>query len=90
MYLTNHIVCTTKYGIAALFALYGSVMIWLGAITCFVNGLGELKLQSVFLTIGAIIDVAFTYILARATNNESFEQIIHPVIISFYLRFCDS
>ena len=72
---------SVNYGIAALFALYGSVMIWSGAITCFVNGLGELKLQSVFLTIGAIIDVEFTYILARATN--SYAAIVAANICAF-------
>ena len=60
-----------NYGIAALFALYGSVMIWSGSITCFANGLGELKLQSIFLTIGAVIDVVLTYVLAHATNSYS-------------------
>ena len=70
-----------NYGIAALFALYGSVMIWSGSITCFVNGLGELKLQSIFLTIGAIIDVAFTYILAQATN--SYAAIVAANICAF-------
>lgn len=57
------------YRIAALFALYGSVMIWSSSITCFVNGLGELKLQSIFLTLGAIIDIVLSYILARATGS---------------------
>lgn len=60
---------SVNYGIAALFALYGSVMIWSSSITCFVNGLGELKLQSIFLTIGAIIDVGLTYVFAHATNS---------------------
>lgn len=58
-----------NYGIAVIFAIYGSVMIWSSAITCFVNGLGELKLQSIFLTLGAIIDIVLTYFLARATNS---------------------
>ena len=70
-----------NYGIAVLFALYGSVMIWSGSITCFVNGLGELKLQSIFLTIGAIIDVALTYILAQATN--SYAAIVAANICAF-------
>lgn len=60
---------SVNYGIAVLFALYGSIMIWVSSITCFVNGLSELKLQSIFLTIGAVIDVALTYILARITNS---------------------
>lgn len=60
---------SVNYGVAVLFAVYGSIMIWSGAITCFVNGLGELKLQSIFITIGAIIDVVLTYILARATDS---------------------
>lgn len=58
-----------NYRIAIIFALYGSVMIWSSSITCFANGLGELKLQSIFLTLGAVIDVVLTYILARITNS---------------------
>ena len=57
------------YRIALIFAMFGSVMIWSSTITCFVNGLGELKLQSIFLTVGAIIDVLFTYIFAKVTNS---------------------
>lgn len=58
-----------NYGIAVVFAIYGSVMIWSSVITCFVNGLGELKLQSIFLTLGAVIDIILTYCLAKATNS---------------------
>lgn len=58
-----------NYELATIFALYGSVIIWSGSITCFVNGLGKLELQSIFITIGAVIDVAMTYILARATGS---------------------
>lgn len=58
-----------NYRIAIIFALYGSVMIWSSSITCFANGLGELKLQSIFLTLGAVIDVVLTYILAQITNS---------------------
>ncbi len=58
-----------NYFIALCFAVYGALMIWSSSITCFVNGLGELKLQSVFLTLGAVIDVVLTYILAQITGS---------------------
>lgn len=70
-----------NYEIALLFALYGAIMIWAGSITCFVNGLGELKLQSIFTTIGAIIDVVLTYILARITG--SYAAIVAANICAF-------
>lgn len=60
---------TVNYGIAIIFAIFGSVMIWSSSITCFVNGLGELKIQSVFLTVGAVVDVVLTYYLAKWTNS---------------------
>lgn len=58
-----------NYGIAIIFALFGSVMIWSSSITCFVNGLGELRIQSLFLTVGAVIDVVLTYYFAKWTNS---------------------
>ena len=58
-----------NYMNAFIFAVFGAVMIWSSSITCFVNGLGELKLQAIFLTIGAVIDIPLTYVLAKITNN---------------------
>lgn len=70
-----------NYGVAVIFAVYGSIMIWSSAITCFVNGLGELKLQSIFLTMGAVIDVALTYYLSMIIN--SYVAIVIANIIAF-------
>ncbi len=58
-----------NYLYAAVFAMYGGVMIWSNSITCFVNGLGELKLQFVLLTFGAIIDIPVTYYLCQKTGS---------------------
>lgn len=60
---------SVNYLNAFVFAIFGAVMIWSSSITCFVNGLGELKLQAIFLTIGAIIDIPLTYVFAKATNS---------------------
>lgn len=57
------------YMTAFIFAAFGAVMIWSSSITCFANGLGELKLQTILLTIGAIIDIPLTYVLAKLTNS---------------------
>ncbi len=72
---------TVNYGIALLFALFGSMLIWSSTITCFVNGLGELKLQSIFLTLGAIIDIVATYFLSKELN--SFVAIVIANILAY-------
>lgn len=66
---------------ALLFAVYGGVLIWSNTITCFVNGLGELKLQSIFLTLGAAIDILMTYVLAHLTH--SYHAIVFANIAAF-------
>lgn len=58
-----------NYSTAIVFAVFGSVMIWSTAITCFVNGLGKLKIQVVFLTWGALIDIPLTYMFAKITAS---------------------
>lgn len=72
---------SVNYGTALIFAIFGAVMIWSSSITCFVNGLGELKLQAIFLTIGAIIDIPLTYVFSKITN--SYTSVCMANIIAF-------
>lgn len=54
---------------ASIFAIYGSVVAWSNIVTCFANGLNELRLQTVFLTLGAVINIPIAYVLAQFTNS---------------------
>lgn len=72
---------SVNYWTALIFATFGAIMIWSSSITCFVNGLGDLKLQAIFLTIGAAIDIPLTYIFAKITN--SYTSVCLANIIAF-------
>lgn len=52
-----------------LFALYGSLSMWSYIVTCFANGLNELRLQTVLLTFGAIINIPLACIFSQVTGN---------------------
>lgn len=58
-----------NYFYAAIFATSGSLMIWSSIITCFSNGLCELRIQTIFLTVGAILNIPMAYLFARLTNS---------------------
>ncbi len=70
-----------NYVYATLFAVYGAITIWSSTITCFVNGLGELKLQSIFLTFGALIDILLTYVFVKMTG--SYISVLLANVIAF-------
>lgn len=44
-------------------AIYGAILAWSAVVTQFGNGLGELKLQTIFLTIGACSNIPLAYFL---------------------------
>lgn len=54
---------------AFIFATYGSLMVLSGVVTCFANGLGELKCQTIFLTLGAILNIPLAFFLAQILGN---------------------
>lgn len=51
------------------FALYGSLVVWSYVVTCFANGLNELRLQTILLTFGAVINIPIACVLARLTDS---------------------
>lgn len=69
------------YSVALLFAIFGSVVIWSTTISSFVNGLGELRLQFIFLTLGAVINIPLTYVLVQVTR--SYIAIVIANIVAF-------
>ncbi len=58
-----------NYFYAAVFAISGSIFIWNGVLSSIANGFGELKTQSIFLTIGAIIKIPIAWILVMAFDS---------------------
>ena len=54
---------------ALAFALYGSLVVWSYIVTCFANGLNELRLQTILLTFGAVINIPIACVLARLTDS---------------------
>lgn len=74
-----------NYYYAIIFAIYGSLFIWATVIANMSNGLGELKIQMIFLTIGALGNIPLAFIGAKMFN--SYIAIVIANIISL-APFC--
>ena len=72
-----------NYVYAIAFALSGSILIWNGVLSSIANGFGELKIQSIFFTIGAIIKIPIAWILVMVF--ESWISVIVANIIAMSL-----
>ena len=71
---------TVNYGIAAIFALSGTVMSLRTILANYSNGLCELKIQTVFMTIGAVVNIPLAYIFSHISG--SYISIVLANIIS--------
>ncbi|MBV7508973.1 polysaccharide biosynthesis C-terminal domain-containing protein [Bacillus sp. sid0103] len=58
-----------NYLYATVFALSGSIFIWNGVLSSIANGIGELKTQSVYFTIGAIIKIPIAWTLVMIFDS---------------------
>ncbi|MHB8097551.1 MAG: lipopolysaccharide biosynthesis protein, partial [Erysipelotrichaceae bacterium] len=58
-----------NYSIALVFATFGGLYIWHSAITSVVNGIGKLKIQIIFLTLGGLLNIPVAYILFSISQN---------------------
>lgn len=65
----GHKAIQVNYFYAIAFAMYGSMIIWNGVISSIANGCGELKTQSIFFTIGALIKIPIAWILVGVLNS---------------------
>lgn len=54
---------------AFIFALSGSLFIWHSTITSIVNGIGKLKIQLIFLTIGGLANIPVAYLIFYITGS---------------------
>lgn len=73
-----------NYLYAVIFALSGSIFIWNGVISSIANGLGELKAQTIFFTIGAIIKIPIAWILVMACDSWIGVVIANIIAMSLY------
>lgn len=76
---------SVNYGIASIFALCGTVMGLRTILANYSNGLCELKVQMIFMTIGAVINIPLAYIFSRISG--SYISIVVANIISM-LPYC--
>lgn len=76
-----------NYGIAAVFALAGSVMSLRTILSNYSNGLYELKVQMIFMTLGAIVNIPLAYVFSTVTSQ--YISIVVANIISM-IPYCFS
>jgi O-antigen/teichoic acid export membrane protein len=82
---------------ALVFATAGSMFIWNGVISSIVNGIGQLKIQFIFLTVGVIIKFPIAFVLTGLTGawigvvaSDIFAMLLYcliqPIWINKYLK----
>ncbi len=82
---------------ALVFATAGSMFIWNGVISSIVNGIGQLKIQFIFLTVGVIIKFPIAFMLTGLTGawigvvaSDIFAMLLYcliqPIWINKYLK----
>jgi O-antigen/teichoic acid export membrane protein len=73
-----------NYGYAAVFAMMGSLMIFNSVFSSIANGLGKLKTQIIFFTVGAVVKVALAYVLVSVTDSWIGVLIANAVAMGIY------
>jgi O-antigen/teichoic acid export membrane protein len=73
-----------NYFYATVFAISGSIFIWNGVLSSIANGFGELKTQSVFFTIGAIIKIPIAWIFVMAWDSWIGVIVANIIAMSLY------
>ena len=63
------------------FAVFGSLYLWSSIVTSFANGLSELRIQSVLLTLGAVANIPLAILFSRLTG--SYLSIVVANIIAY-------
>ena len=63
----NAIIINPIYSV--IFALSTLVVIWTAIVSSFVNGIGKLKIQFYFLTIGAFLNIVLSVVLANVFKD---------------------
>lgn len=75
---------TVNYIIMIFFIIEQIIMIWSGICATICNGLNEIRLQFILMSIGAIIIIPLTFILAKIMNSYSAVIIAHCLALLPY------
>lgn len=75
---------TVNYYYAFTFALVGSLMIFSGIFSSITNGLGKLKIQTIFFALGAIVKIPLSIFLVELTGGWIGVLIASVIVMSFY------
>lgn len=73
-----------NYFYAIIFAISGSIFIWNGVISSIANGFGELRTQSIFFTIGALIKFPIAIIFVELLDSWIGVIISNIIAMSLY------
>lgn len=90
-------VIKVNYFYAIIFAIFGGLIIWNGVISSIANGCGELRTQSIYFSVGAIIKIPLAFIFVRIFDSwigvilanimsMSIYCIIQPFVIDKFLN----
>lgn len=58
-----------NYFNAIIFALYGGMFVWIGVLSSITNGLGQLKIQSIFYTLAVILKIPIAWFLVTVLDS---------------------
>lgn len=86
-----------NYLYAIVFAVFGSLLIWNGVVSSIANGLGKLRVQMVFFTVGALVKIPIAFVTVGLFNSWigiiianifslSLYCIVQPIILNKYLK----
>jgi O-antigen/teichoic acid export membrane protein len=75
---------TVNYGYALVYACIGSLMILNGVLSSIANGLGKLKSQVIFYTLGVAIKLPLAYVLVKTTGLWIGVMIANIVAMALY------
>ncbi|WP_066055707.1 lipopolysaccharide biosynthesis protein [Robertmurraya korlensis] len=73
-----------NYFYCFIFAIYGSLFIWNGVISSIANGIGQLKTQTIWLTVGVIVKVGASWYFVDIFNSWIAIVIANIIAMSFY------
>lgn len=73
-----------NYLYAVVFSISGSIFIWNGVLSTIANGFGELRMQSIFFTIGVIIKIPIAWVLVITLDSWIGVVIANIIAMSLY------
>ncbi|MFP4979218.1 lipopolysaccharide biosynthesis protein [Paenibacillus sp. CN-4] len=73
-----------NYTYAIIFAIFGSVFVWNGVNSSIANGFGQLKVQSIYFTIGVVVKLPIAFLLVKSLDSWIGVVIANIIAMSLY------